>query len=133
MDINLNSYEEHLLNNWDTLKYEHPKEIYKLEDINKLVCVSSNELNKDDIINKVIFIYSLGKMGIIKKITTRYIYIISFIDDIYKHVDNNIIFMTTGESMNYYKFKNVMYINKKDEPKQEKILLSTALIFSLTI
>jgi hypothetical protein len=102
------------------------KTIYKIEDINTYKYFNDNELNKDDIINKVIFILSLGKMGIIKKLTTRYIYIIPFIDDIYKHVDNNIIFMTMGESINYYKFKNVMYINKKDKPKQEKILLSTA-------
>ena len=105
---------------------DHDKEIYKIEDINTYKYFNSNELNKDDNINKVIFIYSLGKMGIIKKLTTRYIYIIPFNDDIYKHCDNNIIFMTTGESMNYYKFKNVMYINKKDAPKQEKILLSAA-------
>jgi len=126
MDINLNTYETHLLDNWDKLKYEHPKEIYKIDDINNLVCLDDNKLNDDNIINKVLFICSSGKMGIIKKLSTKYIYIIPFIIDINEHRDNNTLFMTTGEYYNYYKYKNLTHINKKDEHKQEKILLSYA-------
>ena len=46
------------------------KQYICVEDINTYKYLNSNELNSDNIINKVIFIYSLGKMGILKKLIT---------------------------------------------------------------
>ena len=102
------------------------KTIYEIEDINNYKYLNENKLNDDNIINNVLFIRSSGKMGIIKKLTSKYIYIIPFIIDVNEICDNNTVFMTTGDNMCYYKYKNLTHVNKEDKPKQEKILLSHA-------